>query len=57
MTQVGQTTEKGDPVYACPYCLTLKTRGTLKVPETPLWFGDAGRDPRRGRRSLREVDD
>lgn len=46
MSVVGAQTGSGAPVFSCPFCLTIKTRGTLKVPDTPAWRGEPGKDPR-----------
>jgi len=37
MTATGQTTVGEATVWACPHCLTLYTRGKMKLPDTPRW--------------------
>lgn len=52
MTMTGVQAQDEAPVWACPRCLTLYTRGKMKAPDTPQWVTpdrDAARRERRRR--------
>jgi hypothetical protein len=42
MSRAGETLI-GNPVHACPWCLTVVAKGRLPIPQTPRWKQKARR--------------